>query len=169
MGRMDWKRGRFSADFETDRILHGLRGYRDVSGDWLNYYRLDTDATQVDPIYGEAIGQGRVYKPPVRMPCIHVTHMRGANENGQAGFYTNDDLDATIAFDLFVQMGMTYADIDTQNYLRDRLVYDTKVFRVTNIAVRGQIQERDIIVGLTASQCKPDELVDDRQFSQWSA
>lgn len=103
------------------------------------------------------------------MPCLHVTHVRGGNENGTAGFYTSDDLDATIAFDLFLQMGMSYADIDTQNYLKDRLVYDTKVFRVTNIAVRGQIQERDIIVGVTAAQCKPDELVDDQIFSQWSA
>lgn len=169
MSRLDWKRGRFSADLETDRIFKGLRGWRDVNGDWLNYYRFDSAATQLDPIYGEAIGTGRMYKSPVRMPCLHVTHLRGANENGTAGFYTNDDLDATIAFDLFLQMGMSYADIDTQNYLKDRVLYDTKVFRVTNIAVRGQIQERDIIVGLTATQCKPDELVDDQQFKQWSA
>jgi hypothetical protein len=169
MGRMDWKQGRFSADQETDRIFKGLRGFRDVNGDWLSYYRYDPVATQIDPIYGEAVGQGRMYKPPVRMPCLHVSHLRGANENGTAGFYTSDDLDATIAFDLFLQMGMSYADIDTQNYLKDRAVYDTKVFRVTNIAIRGQIQERDIIVGVTAMQCKPDELVDDATFSQWSA
>jgi hypothetical protein len=169
MSRMDFKQGRFSADQETDRMFRGMRGWRDVNGDWMDYYRFDADATQVHPVYGEVIGQGRIYKPPVRMPCLHVTHLRGANENGTAGFYTSDDLDATIPFDLFLQMGMNYADIDTQNYLKDRVLYDTKVFRVTNIAVRGQIQERDVIVGVTAAQCKPDELVDDATFAQWSA
>jgi hypothetical protein len=169
MGRMDFKAGRFNSDHETDNMFHAMRGWRDVYGDWLSYYRFDRAATTIDPVYGEAVGQGRVYQAPVRVPCLHVTHLRGANENGTAGFYTSDDLDATIPFDLFIQMGMSYADIDTQNYLKDRVVYDTKVFRVTNIAVRGQIQERDIIVGLTASQCKPDELVDDQTFSQWSA
>src|SRR5262249_5290952 len=118
--------------------------------------------------YGESVG-GRLYLPPVRVPCLHVTHMEGANDNANYGFYTNDDLDAIIAFDLFIQMGMTYADINNQGYLKDRVVYDRKVFRVTQLAIRGQIQQRDTIVGLTATQCKDDELVDDPQFKQWSA
>jgi hypothetical protein len=167
MGRMDWKAGRFSADNETDRMFKGLRGWRDVNGDWLNYYRYDAVNT-VSNIYGEAIG-GRKYLAPVRVPCLHVTHMEGGNDNAAYGFYQNDDLDATIAFDLFIQMGMTYADIETENYLKDRVLYERKVFRVTQLAVRGQIQRRDIIVGLTATQCKPDELVVDPIFAQWSA
>lgn len=169
MSRLDWKQGRWSADQETDRLLRGLRGWQDVNGDWLNYYRYDWENTQVDPVYGEAMGQGKLYKPAVRVPCLHVTHVDGGTGSNQFGWYQNDDLDATIAFDLFIQMGMTYADIQTQNYLRDRVYYDQKVFRVTNLAIRGQIQRRDTIVGLTATQCKPDELVDDAQFAQWSA
>jgi hypothetical protein len=165
---MDWKQGRFSTDNETDRMFKGMRGWRDVNGDWLNYWRYDQANTVVDPVYSETIG-GRKYLQPVRVPCLHVTHMEGANNGEPYGFYVNDDLDAIIAFDLFVQMGMTYADIDTQNYLKDRVVYDRKVFRVTQLAIRGQIQQRDTIVGLTATQCKADELVDDPQFKQWSA
>jgi hypothetical protein len=169
MSRMDWKQGRFSADQETDRMFKGLRGWRDVNGDWLSYYRYDAENTEVDPVYGESLGSGRIYKAAVRVPCLHVTHLEGGNDNAPYGFYTNDDLDATVAFDLFIQMGMTYADIETQNYLRDRVIYERKVFRVTNLGIRGQIQRRDTIVGLTATQCKPDELVDDAQFAQWSA
>lgn len=169
MGRLDWKKGRFSADQETDRMFKGMRGWRDVSGDWLDYYRFDAAATQIDPIYDEAVGQGRVYKPPVRIPCLHVTHIEGENENSDTGFYYNDTLSATIAFDQFVGVGMDYADIRTGNYLKDRLYYDQKVFRVIQLAIRGQIQQRDIIVGLDATQVKPDELVDDVLFSQFAS
>jgi hypothetical protein len=168
MSRLDWKMGRFSSDFETDRIFRGLRGWRDVNGDWLNYYRYDAVNTQVDPVYGETIG-GKLYLPVVRVPCLHVTHLEGGNDNHEYGFYQSDDLDAIIAFDLFIQMGMSYADIETQNYLRDIVQYERKVFRVTNLAIRGQIQRRDIIVGMTATQIKPDELIDNPQFAQWSA
>jgi hypothetical protein len=167
MGRMDWKQGKFSADQETDRMFKGMRGWRDVNGDWLDYYRYDAVNTQVDPVYGETTG-GRIYAAAVRVPCLHVTHLEGGNDQNAYGFYQNDDLDAVVAFDLFIQMGMTYADIETQNYLKDIMRYERKVFRVTNMAIRGQIQRRDVIVGITATQIKPDELVDNPQFAQWS-
>lgn len=169
MGRMDFKKGRWSADQETDRLFKGLRGWREVNGDYLDYFRYDWENTRVDDVYGEAYGDGKLYKHPVRVPCLHVTHLEGGNAGNDFGFYQNDDLDATIAFDLFIQMGMTYADIETQKYLKDRVRYERKIFRVTSLAIRGQIQRRDTIVGLTATQCKPDELVDDAQFKQWSA
>lgn len=169
MGRMDWKKGKNSPDRETDNIFRGLQGWQDVNGDWLDYYRYDEESTDIHPVYNEATGAGRIYKAPVRVPCLHITHLEGANQNTGYGFYTNDDLSATIAFDRFIQMGMTYADIETENYLRDRILYERKVFRVTQLSIRGQIQRRDILVGLTATQAKPDELVDDQLFAQWSA
>lgn len=167
MGRLDWKRGRWSADQETDRIFKAMRGWRDTSGDWLDYYRLNEAATLVDPIYDEATG-GRVYFPPVRVPCMHVQDIKGENENTDMGFYYNDTISAIIAFDQFTGVGMSHADIQTGNYLNDRVYYDQRIFRITQLSVRGQIQQRDIIIGLEATQLKPDELVDDPIFSKWS-
>jgi len=169
MARVDRKRGRFNADQATDSILHAMRGYAENQGDWITYYRLDPDATVMDAVYDEAIGQGLLYRPPVRMQCLHVIHVEGGNENSERGFYYNDDLDAKIAFDLFLQAGMSVADIATGNYLKDRVLYDRKLFRVTQLAVEGQIQERDIIIGLSATQLKPDELVNDTQFAAWAS
>lgn len=169
MGMMDRKRGMFNPDRETDAIFQGVRGWRDVNGDWLMYYRYDRPATVSSSIYGESVGQGRIYLPPVRVPCMHVTYVPGPNENGVWGFYDNNAVDAIVPFDLFVQMGMSMADIDTRNYLRDRVVYNNQVFRTVSLAIRGKIQTRSTMVGLTATQVKPDELIDDVQFQQWSA
>jgi hypothetical protein len=63
---------------------------------------------------------------------------------------------------------MDYEDIKTGNYLKDRVVYDRKVFRVVQISIRGQMQRRDIIVAISTTQVKPDELVMDAQFAAWS-
>lgn len=168
MSRIDHKRGRLNADQATDKIFQAMRGYAENNGDWIWYYRFNEAATVMDPVYDEAIGDGMIYFEPVRVQCIHVNHVEGANEEGDTGFYYNDDLDASIAFDLFVQAGMTMADIQTGDYLKDRVGYDRKLFAVNQLAVQGQIQERDIIIGLSASQLKPDELVNDVQFAAWS-
>lgn len=168
MARVDSKRGRFNNDQSSDKILQAMRGYAENNGDWITYFRYDDLSTVVDDVYDEAIGDGLIYRPPVRVQCLHVIHVEGANENSDRGFYYNDDLDAKIAFDLFIQAGMSMADIATGNYLKDRLLYDRKLFRVTQLAVEGQIQERDIIIGLSATQLKPDELVKDAAFAAWS-
>lgn len=169
MSRIDHKRGRMNADSATDKMLTAMRGYAENNGDWISYYRFNEAATITDPVYDEAIGDGMIYFAPVRVQCLHVSHIDGGNENSDKGFYYNDDLDASIAFDLFVEAGMTMADIQTGNYLKDRVQYDRKLFAVGQLSVQGQIQERDIVIGLSATQLKPDELVNDVMFAEWSS
>ena len=118
--------------------------------------------------FQSGVGTWLVYDPPVRLPCTHVQHIRGESENGEYGFYFNDDLQALVPYDLFTKSGMTYADIETGNYMRDRVVFDRWVFRVVQILMQGKIQERVILVTINATQLKPDELTDAPIFSRWS-
>jgi hypothetical protein len=74
----------------------------------------------------------------------------------------------TLSFDQIKKMGLDKMDLNTGNYLKDRFVYDTKVFRVTRIEIMGQIQQKDIIVSIDATQVKPDEMVNDIQFAQYA-
>jgi hypothetical protein len=169
VARTDWKRSpRFNPDSDTKTILEAMRGWQSAQGDWVAYYRWNPAATVMDDVYDEAVGQGLVYYPPIQLPTQHVNHVEGENEYGEYGFYYNDDLDFQVAFDRFIESGMAMADIETGNYLKDRIVYDRKVFRVIQIAVEGQMQERDIILGISATQLKPDELVNDVVFATWS-
>lgn len=169
MSRIDHKRGRLNADQATDKMFVAMRGYAENNGDWITYYRFNRLATQYHPVYDEAVNGGLQFHAPVRVQCLHVIHIDGPKEDGGGkGFYYNDALNATIAFDLFVQAGMTLADIETGNYENDRVLYDRKLFEVTQLSTEGQVQQRDIIVGLEATQLKPDELVNDTMFAEWS-
>lgn len=168
MGRTDWKKGRWSADQETDRIYKAMRGWRDVSGDWIDYFKFDQASTIIDPIYDEATGEGRVYLPRMRIPVLHNTIVFGDNQNTDMGFYFNDTLETICAFDQFAGVVYNYPDILVGAFLKDRIYYNQKVFRVTQIEPRGKIQERPTTIRISSTQLKPDELVDDQIFSQWS-
>lgn len=169
MGRIGWKGGRFSVDFETSEVYRGLRDWQRWTGDTIAYYRFAYDQSTKDPVYGEATGPaGRVYFGPNNIPVLHVVHIEGENDNTENGFYYNDTAHVTMSFDQVKRMGLDKLDLNHQNYLKDRFVYETKVFRVTRIEVLGQIQQRDIIVSVQATQVKPDEMVNDLQFAQYA-
>ncbi len=167
--RLDRKRGRFSVDYETNEINSALRGQQAVSGDTVSYYRFDRDNSQMDDLYDEGTGAGRVYVGPIPLPVIHATHNDGSREDQQGGFYFVDNLHLTVLFQTFTTTGVTFADVQHQHYLQDRVVYDDKVFHITSIDVLGQIQQRDIIIAIDLEQVRSDELTNDPQFAEWSA
>lgn len=167
--RAGWKGGRFSVDYETASIYGGLRDWQRWTGDKIYYYRFAYDQSSVDPVYGEADAPlGRIYFEQGLIPALHVIHIEGDNDNSEDGFYYNDRAHVTMSFDQLKKLGLNRMDINTQNYLKDRFVYDSKVFRVTSFQILGQIQQKDIIVAIDATQVKPDELANDIQFAQFA-
>lgn len=168
MSRMDWKRGRWSAEVETQKIGDALRGYQPAFGDQMLYYRFDFQNSQESNIYDEATGTGRVYKGSIEVPVLHVVHTMGGDDLEEAGFYTNDQIQITVAFRQFSRTGMTHADLRNGSYLRDRLAYDDKLFRVLGMAIQGQIVRSDLVVSIDAVQVKSDEVVDDVQFAEYA-
>lgn len=169
MGRLDSKRGRFGTDFETNQIHDAMRGWQAATvGDEVMWYRFNATNTVIHDIYDEGFGTGKSYDGPIKVPVLHATHLEGRDENGDTGMYFNDELHFTASFDQIRRTGIVELDLETKNYLKDRILYDDRVFRIMNIQVLGQVQERDIIAGVDATQVKPDELVNDVQFATWS-
>lgn len=169
IGRIGWKGGRFSVDFETSEIYKGLRDWQRWTGDQVYYFRFAYDQSSVDPVYGEADSpMGRIYFGPNIIPALHVIHFEGDNDNTVNGFYYNDRAHITMSFDQLKRAGLDRMDLNTQNYLKDRFVYDTKVFTVSSVQILGQIQQKDIIVAIDGTQVKPDEMANDIQFAQYA-
>lgn len=168
MSRLDWNGGRFHVDYETNEIYRGLRGWQREVGDYAYYYRFAYDQSNVDPVYGEATGpNGRVFFGPINIPALHVLHTEGAVEEAPEGFTYHDRIHVTASFDQLKRTGLTALDLNTQGYLKDRIVYDNKVFRVYNAQILGQIQRRDIIVTFDGVQLKPEDMVNDVQFAEY--
>lgn len=169
MGRADFKRGRFGIGLETRSIEQGLRGWQALTGDLVDYWRFVRQEATTDPVYDEGSGAGKVYSGPIALPCLHVVHLQGGDmAGGTVGFYSSDTLTVTVAFRQFQRTGMYLADVRDEMYLRDRMTYDRKVFRLTRITALGQIQRADLILQIEGAQVNADELVDDAQFGAWA-
>lgn len=168
MSRLDWKRGRWSAEVETQKIGDALRGYQPAFGDQITYWRFDYAHSQTHNIYDEATGAGRVFKGPLDIPVLHVIHAFGGDELAETGFYTNDQIQVACAFRQISRTGITHADLRNGAYLRDRFAYNGKLFRVLQMEIEGQIVRTDISVTIHATQLKHDEITDDPQFAQYA-
>ena len=166
--RLGRKQGRFSSDYEVNEINAGLRGHQQAFGDEVDYYRFLREDSEMDDIYDEAAGVGRIYNGPIPIPALRVVHLEGSITNVDTGLYWNDELHLTLSFDQMGKVGLTKMDIEHQQYLRDRIVYDERVFTVTNVQILGQVQRRDVVVSIDATQVKGDELVNDPQWKRWS-
>lgn len=169
MSRIGWKGGRFNVDYETQEIYKGLRDWQRWTGDQAEYFRFAYDQSNKDPVYGEATAPaGRVYFGPLLIPALHVVHTESAVEEIPEGFTYHDRVHVTCSFDMLKRTGLELMDLQTQNYLKDRIVYDGKVFRVYNVQILGQIQQKDIIVTFDGTQLKPEDMINDRQFAQYA-
>lgn len=168
MGRLDFESGRFTADYETNDIQEALRGWSSEFGDHVLYYRYWGEHSQVHDIWSEATGVGRIWHPPDEIEALHVTHAEGASQDRNQGLYYNDTLYMTASFEQLKRLGMTELDLQHGSYLRDRIVYDFRVFKVTRIQVMGQIQRRDVIVSIEGQQVKPDEMLNDTGFEHFA-
>lgn len=168
MARIDSHTGKATSDFETTRIFQGMRGFEKNYGDVLTYFPFDRDKTSWDDVYNEVTGPGRVYKTAVQLQCQHVTLMAGPQEWDEQGAYQSNALRAICSYEMFTRSGMVLADIHTERYTFDRIVYKDKVYRVTQINEEGQIQERPTMVSIDASQLRPDELLEDLSFVNYA-
>lgn len=170
MSRIGWHTGRFHADYETNEIYKGLRGWQREVGDYAEYYRFEYEQSVSHPVYGEADGpSGRVYFGPISIPALHVVHTESAINEMAEGFETTlDRIHVTASFDMLKRVGLTKMDIQTSNFLKDRIAYDNTLFRIQNIQVMGQIQQRDIIVTFDGVQLKEEDIVNDLQFAQYA-
>ncbi|MDP9870326.1 MULTISPECIES: hypothetical protein [Streptosporangium] len=167
MARLDRKKGRFDPVYESDEIDGALEGYQTVYGQEITYFRYDRADSETHDVYGEADDAGRIYFAPVAVPVLSVVREEGPAEQAPAGLSWTDTLHLTASFSHLTKTGLTELDVKHGSYLNDRLAYDGRLFRVTKVAVLGQLKTRDVVVGVDAIQLKKEDIANDPQFAAW--
>ena len=167
MSRLDRKQGRFSPVFESYEIDAALGDHQSVYGQEIDYFRFSHELTQSHDIYDEGAGAGRVYFAPVKIPVLQVIREEGPATQEQGGLYWTDTIRVIAAFRQLINAGLTELDIQHGRYLKDRFVYDQRLFRVTAIRIMGQVRYRDVIVSIEGVQLKREDILNDPQFSAW--
>lgn len=167
MSRVDWKRGRFTTATETADIRKGLRGTQAQIGDVVLWWRFNNTDTVVHDVYDEGIEGGLAYDGPIEIPVLHATFVEGAEEQLDRGLYATDTLQITASLHQLRKRGMTDIELNHTRYLRDRVAYNGRLFRVGQVEVLGQIRRDDVIVAIHGPQVQADELSGDADFAAY--
>jgi hypothetical protein len=165
--------GRFNIDYEAKSMYEGigeeLGGTVGVEVDWFRwqeYYLDDNFNTIVDDIYdvsSAAANEGRRWMLPFKMPVVMAQFVRGTNVMNERGFYVADTLRLVINagdVDRLLPTVLT----DSNQHIRDRIVYRGQVFVPTRVLPRGHFGYRWAVVTVDCNQVNPEELVNDPQF-----
>lgn len=168
--------GRFNIDYEAKSMYEGigeeLGGTVGVEVDWFRwqeYYLDDNFGTIADDIYdvsSTTAGEGRRWMLPFKMPVVMAQFVRGTNVMNERGFYVADTLRLVINagdVDRLLPTVLT----DSNQHIRDRIVYRGQVFVPTRVLPRGHFGYRWAVVTVDCNQVNPEELVNDPQFTSY--
>jgi len=162
--------GRFDINFERNSILSGItEDLRRPVGQVVQWWRWDKVDTGIDDIYDVGSNAlGRRWYPGFDVPCVSAVIYQGATLQDERGFYNTDVLRVTLNM-ADVERLFPTMPTSPDDFLRDRIVFRNEVFRPTHFYPRGLITDEYTLFTLDASQINPEELVNDQQFSQYSA
>ena len=170
-------RGRFfPPKYETRRIDRDVELHQRAFGTTVQWYFFDVEDTVIDDLYDEgadtAVTGGRRWKGPITVPVLSAVRQEGIKVASDDGMYTLDTIDLRLSHEQARRVGLLpNMDQNTELHLRDRIVYDNRVFGLRNIQVTGQFEGsgHDVMVRILGVQLRPDELVNDPDFKKWSA
>jgi hypothetical protein len=155
-------------------IAEDLGGTVGVEVDWFRWqeYYLEGNYTSiVDPIYDVSSSEpdkGRRWMLPFKMPAVMAQFVRGTNIMNQRGFYVTDTLRLVINIG-DAQRLLPSLITDSNNHIKDRIIYRGEVFVPTRVLPRGSFGYNYAVLTIDCNQLNPDELVNDPQFQTYAS
>lgn len=161
--------GRFQIPYERESILTGID--TEVThhiGQTVEWWMYDPDATVVDSVYdtGASTG-GREWKTPFTLPCVNVSLYQGITVQSDRGFYNTDLLRLTINA-LDAEKFLPEFSFESDERLKDRVVFRGIVFRPKQIYLKGQLTDEYTIFSVDLLEVNPEEMVNDPQFADYA-
>jgi hypothetical protein len=172
------RNSRFDMEYEAKSMYEGMA--EEVGGTvgqevdwfrWQDYYLEENFTTVVDDIYdvsSSIAGQGRRWMLPFKMPSLMAQFVRGTNVMNERGFYVTDTLRLVLNVG-DVQRLLPTIITNSNNHIKDRILYRGQVFVPTRVLPRGSFGYRWSVVTVDCNQVNPEELVNDPQFQRYAA
>jgi hypothetical protein len=152
---------RFGIQEELDRIDSGL--LQDAGKEWgteILWYRFRADS-EVDEIYD--VGAPRRYGPAVTVPVLWALRTEGQHGFEDSGLDPSDSLQFAVGKSVLRDwLGWKFLDRGGHTeLLRDRVRYEGRLFTVDRVDIQGQLEDRDVILGVVAREVREStEFVD---------
>lgn len=165
MGRV---KGRFfNNDFDLNRINRDIAQEQAGHGTSVGWYFYQGAA--LDDTYDEG---GRRWTGPKNVSVVSAVIQQGPNRPSDTGRYITDRAVLRMSYKQIADenFGMDFSTNFEPHY-NDRFVFRGHVYSVQEIKSDGHFdaQARDVMVQVTGGQLRPDELVNDIDFTAYAA
>lgn len=166
-------RGRFfSTRYDTKRMQVDMQAYQEQMGQLVQWWFFDLGTSTYDETYGEPdLYGGRRYKGPTEIPVMSAVRIPGDRRRSDSGLYTVDTLEVRMSYEQARKAGLgPDVDVTTTPHLNDRIGYEGRIFELRDILVSGQYDPTQtyLVMLVTATQLRPDELVMDTDFAAYA-
>lgn len=166
----------FPPKYETRRIDRDIQLHQRAFGQVVAWYFFNPTNTRTDSVYDEgndvAVTGGRRWRGPIPIPVLSAVRREGVRTTTDDGQFVLDTLDVRLSHEQTRRVGLL-PDMsqNTELHLRDRIIYDDRVFGIRDISVTGQFEAagHDVMLRILGVRVRPDELVNDLDFVRWSA
>lgn len=157
----------FTEKYEHSSSNEGIQlDLETPAGTVVLWYRWNP-TSPTDDVYD--IGQGRDWHDPFELHVIAASRFEGGETNMDLGAYSTDTLHLTVRADEADTKLPGLEHPQTNEYLKDRVVYDGTVFTVERVAAHGHFHDWEAVFGIDLSEVDPDMLVNDPDFAQYAS
>lgn len=147
----------FSIEHELERIDRGLNQTSDEWGTTVEWFVYNPDSPK-DELFD--VGSQRDWSEPILVPVLWALRTEGRDSKQPEGLHTRDSLQFAVAKNV-IRDRLGWEQVLTREgmvaFLRDRIRYEGRMFTVTDMQVEGQLEGRDVVVGVVAREVRPDE------------
>jgi hypothetical protein len=145
---------RFSVESELNSIDRGLV---ETGGEWgteVRWHRYDPDSPRHETY---DVGEQRRWGPAIDVPVLWALRTEGRNTFRSEGLHTQDSLQFAISKTI-IRDRLGWEELLTREgtdaFLRDRVEFEGRLFTIDDIQVQGQLEERDVVVGVIAREVR---------------
>jgi hypothetical protein len=165
----------FSPKYDSRRIDRDIEQHQRAFGTYIEWYFFDPVNSTFDDVYGEGqdlAGTGRRWRGPVPIPVLSANRREGQKSTTDDGQYVLDTIDVRMSYEQARRAGLLpEMSHNNELHVRDRFVYDNIVWGIRDISVTGQFEPsgHDTMMRVLGVMLRPDEMVNDPDFSRYSA
>jgi hypothetical protein len=163
----------FDPRFNQDNIDDGIEQQQQETGVIIGWYFYDEVHSIVSETFdegGDTAAGGLRWNGPFPLPVLQASRIEGEPYETDLGFYTMDSVTMIMGYRQATNSGLSPAPDVTNEHLRDRFVWEDRVWQPDNIQARNLLGgggTRATII-IRATQVKPDEMNNDPDFQQWA-
>jgi hypothetical protein len=161
----------FDTAFEQESIDTGISAQQRETGVQVQWWFFDRAETRISDLYDEDTPtSGRAWRGPYPIPVLQATRTEGSLEDAGEGGYVVDSINLVLGYRQAVDAGLMPAPDRTNAHLRDRFVFDGKVWAPSSIVARNLLGGRGTraTVLVSATEVRDDEMINDPQFQRYA-